>query len=152
MGYCTVDDVAALFPDFKRNAVGSVSDAQIQVWIDTRAARIRSTLLLRDIDPVLLSLTTDQTNLLKSVNTDGAAADVADTLQLRIITAAGEVALADAHRKTFERTLEEIRQGIYDPLFAKSSRVVGTAGGDMPVDQTPADTGENKAFGKNVKY
>ncbi len=152
MGYCTVDDVGALFPDFKRNALGSVSDAQIQTWIDTRAARIRSTLLLRNIDPATLVLTTDQANLLKIVNVDGAAADLADTLQLRIAVAGGEVALADAHRKTYERVLGEIARGIYDPLFGMPSRVVGNAGGDMPAGQTPADTGENKAFGKNVKY
>ena len=46
----------------------------------------------------------------------------------------------------------EIKNGVHDYLFGQVSRVAGTAGADTPVGQTPDDTGQNQAFGKNVRY
>lgn len=149
MGYCTVDDLCSLFPAFARNASNSLSDPQLQSWIDLRAARIRSTFLTRNIDPDALQLTSSQANILRALNLDGVAADLADALQLRITTATGEVALADGHRQNFERVLAEIKVGVYDTLFTKPSRVAGVAGGETDADETLEDRGENKNFGAN---
>ncbi len=62
------------------------------------------------------------------------------------------MALSERHRASFEAQLAEIKAGVHDSLFGLASRVAGTAGADTPVGQTPADTGENQAFGKNVRF
>ena len=159
MAYCTVDDVASAFPAFKRNASGSITDAQIQGWIDDRKARIRSTFLARGIDPDALTLTADQTSFLRGLNRDGAIADVGDALQAGLTLQPGEYSLADAHRKSFERTLDEIKRSIHDRLFstlAKTTEIKpafgGTAGADTLQGQTPEDRDENRSFGKNQVF
>jgi hypothetical protein len=152
MGYCTVDDVASAFPRFVRNAAGSVQDSQIQGWIDDRKARIRSVCMMRNFDPDAQTNSDDITNFLRSLNREGAIGDLADALEATITTSAGSVALSERHRQSFEAQIAEIKIGVHDYLFGQVSRVAGTAGADTPVDQTPADTGENQAFGKNVRY
>ncbi len=152
MGYCTVDDVMAAFPRFVRNAPGSITDAQVQAWIEQRAARIRSVLLMRNIDPDAMTLSASQANLLKALNVDGTLADLAGALQATITTQTGELSLAEAHRTTYERVLGEIKRGVYDILFGTVSRVAGTAGAETDAALTPEDAGENRSFGKNVKY
>ena len=152
MGYCTVDDVCSAFPRFVRNAAGSIQDSQIQGWIDDRKARIRSVTMMRNFDPDAQANSTDVANLLRSLNREGAIADLADALEATITTAAGPVALSERHRQSFESQIAEIKNGVHDYLFGQVSRVAGTAGADTPVGQTPDDTGQNQAFGKNDRY
>ncbi|PYV31447.1 MAG: hypothetical protein DMG22_16930 [Acidobacteria bacterium] len=155
MGYSTVDDVCSAFPRFVRNSAGSISDAQIQGWIDDRKARIRSVCMMRNFDPDAPPggvNSVDVTNFLRSLNREGAIADLADALEANITTAAGPVALSERHRQSFESQIAEIKSGVHDYLFGQASRVTGTAGADTPVDQTPADTGQNQAFGKNTRF
>jgi hypothetical protein len=152
MGYCTVDDVCSAFPRFVRNAAGSIQDAQIQGWIDDRKARIRSVAMMRNFDPDAQVNSTDITNFLRSLNREGAIADLADALEATITTASGPVALSERHRASYEAQLAEIKAGVHDTLFGLVSRVAGTAGADTPVGQTPEDTGQNQSFGRNVRY
>jgi len=152
MGYCTVDDVCSAFPRFVRNAAGSIQDSQIQGWIDGRKARIRSVCMMRNFDPDAQTNSADITNFLRSLNREGAIGDLADALEATITTAAGAVALSERHRGSFEAQLGEIKAGVHDTLFGQVSRVAGTAGADTPVGETPGDTGENQAFGKNLKF
>lgn len=152
MGYCTVDDVCSAFPRFVRNAAGSIQDSQIQGWIDDRKARIRSVAMMRNFDTDAQVNSTDIANFLRSLNREGAIADLADALEATISTASGSVALSERHRASYEAELAEIKAGLHDFLFGLVSRVAGTAGADTPVDQTPEDTGENQAFGKNTRF
>ena len=152
MGYCTVDDVCSAFPRFVRNAAGSISDAQIQGWIDDRKARIRSVCMQRNFDPDAQANSDDITNVLRSLNREGAIGDLADALEAIITTASGAVALSERHRASYEAQLAEIKAGAHDFLFGLASRVAGTAGADTPVGQTPEDTGQNQAFGKNTRF
>ena len=94
MSYCTVDDVCTAFPRFVRNAAGSISDTQIQDWIDDRKARIRGAFLARLIDPDTLALTVDAGNFLRALNRDGAIADLGDALQGDVTLQPGEYSLA----------------------------------------------------------
>jgi hypothetical protein len=110
--YCTVADVCAPFPFFKRNQTGSISDAQIQTWIDLRKTRIRSALLTRGFDPdnpPNPPLTTDQANFLSALNADGAIADLGDALQSTNSLQSSEFSVSKEHRDTYERILMEIR-------------------------------------------
>lgn len=148
MGYCIVDDVASAFPRFVRNAAGSISDAQIQGWIDDHAARIRSTLLLRGIDPATMTLTTDQSNFLRSLNRDAAIAELGSALEGNVALQPGEYSLAAARRRSYEQVLADVKKAVYDPMFGQTSRVVGTAGASTD-KSTPEERSENRSFGKN---
>ena len=158
MSYCTVDDVCTAFPRFVRNAAGSIQDTQIQNWIDDRKARIRGALLARLIDPDAMELTTDQGNFLRALNRDGAIADLGDALQGNLVLQPGEYSLAGERRKSFERQLAEIKQGLFDALFSGVARHVeiepllgGVAGGETD-RSTAFDRGEDKAFSKNQVF
>lgn len=158
MSYCTVDDVCTAFPRFVRNVAGSIQDTQIQDWIDDRKARIRSALYARAIDPDAMTLTADQANILRALNRDGAIADLGDALQGNVSLQPGEYSLASEHRKSFERQIAEIKQGLYDKFFSLLAKTVeieptlgGTAGGETD-RSTAFDRGENKAFSKNEVF
>lgn len=151
-GYCTVDDVASSLPFFQRNAPGSVSDNQIQGWIEDRKARIRSLLLKRGIDPDALTLTADQAAFLRGLNRDGAIGDLGDALQSAVTLQPGEISLAQTHRSTYERVIKEIQQGFHDVLFAKQAVFGGTAGAETEPGETPEDRGENRSFGKDQVF
>ncbi len=158
MSYCTVDDVCTAFPRFARNAANSIQDTQIQDWIDDRKARIRGAFLARLIDPDTLALTADAANFLRALNRDGAIADLGDALQGDVTLQPGEYSLAGAHRQSFERQINEIKQGLYDALFSGLARHVeiepllgGTAGGETD-RSTAFDRGEDKAFSKNQVF
>lgn len=155
MSYCTVDDVCTAFPRFVRNAPNSIQDTQIQDWIDDRKARIRSALYARGIDPDAMELTPDQANFLRALNRDGAMADLGDALQGNVSLQAGEDANAAERRKSFERQVAEIKQGLYDKFFSLIARTVeieptlgGVAGGETD-RSTAFDRDENKAFSKD---
>ncbi|MGB9487667.1 MAG: hypothetical protein WCD04_16335 [Terriglobia bacterium] len=158
MSYCTVDDVCTAFPRFVRNAANSIQDTQIQDWIDDRKARIRSAFLARLIDPDTLALTVDAGNFLRALNRDGAIADLGDALQGDVTLQPGEYSLAGSHRQSFERQINEIKEGLYDALFSGLARHVeiepllgGTAGGETD-RSTASDRGEDKAFSKNQVF
>jgi hypothetical protein len=158
MSYCTVDDVCTAFPRFVRNAPNSVQDAQIQDWIDDRKARVRSALCARAIDPDAMELTPDQANFLRALNRDGAIADLGDALQGNVLLQPGESSQADQRRKSFERQIAEIKQGLYDKFFSQLARTVeieptlgGVAGGETD-RSTAFDRGEDKAFSKNQVF
>jgi hypothetical protein len=158
MSYCSVDDVCSAFPRFVRNVAGSIQDAQIQDWIDDRKARVRQALLARLIDPDVMALTTDQANYLRALNRDGAIADLGDALQGNLILQPGEYSLAGEHRKSFERQVAEIKQGLADALFSGLARHVeiepllgGVAGGETD-RSTAFDRDEDKAFSKNQVF
>jgi len=158
MSYCTVDDVCTAFPRFVRNAANSIQDTQIQDWIDDRKARIHSALYARGIDPDAMALTPDQANFLRALNRDGSIADLADALQGNVSLQAGEDAHAAERRKSFERQVAEIKQGLYDKFFSQLARTVeieptlgGTAGGETD-RSTARDRGENKAFSKDQAF
>ena len=158
MSYCTVDDVCSAFPRFVRNATGSIEDAQIQGWIDDRKARIRAAFYARNIDPDAMTLSTDQGDFLRALNRDGAIADLGDALQGNVALQAGEYSLADQRRKSFERQIAEIKQGLYDKFFSLLAKTVeieptlgGIAGGETD-RSTAFDRGEDKAFSKNQTF
>ena len=158
MSYCTVDDVCTAFPRFVRNAPNSIQDTQIQDWIDDRKARIRSALYARAIDPDAMALTPDQANFLRALNRDGAIADLGDALQGNVSLQAGEESHAGERRKSFERQISEIKQGLYDKFFSLLAKTVeiqptlgGTAGGETD-RSTAFDRGENKAFSKDQVF
>ncbi len=160
MAYCTVDDVAsAVAQFFQRNQTGSISDAQIQGWIDDRKARIRSAWLTRNIDTDGGALSTDQANFLRALNRDGAIADLGDALQATVTLAPGEIGIAASHRATFERVLIEIQKGLHDVLFSAKAKHTdvrplfgGIAGAETDVNDTPATRDENRSFGKNQNF
>ena len=158
MSYCTVDDVCTAFPRFVRNAPNSIQDTQIQDWIDDRKARIRSAFYARNIDPDAMSLTTDQANFLRALNRDGAIGDLGDALQGNLSLQPGEYSLAGSHRKSFELQIKEIKEGLYDKIFAAIARTVeiepllgGIAGGETD-RSTAQDRGENKPFSKDEVF
>jgi len=158
MSYCTVDDVCSAFPRFQRNVPGSIQDAQIQGWIDDRKARIRAAFFARSIDPDAMTLTTDQANFLRALNRDGAIADLGDALQGNVSLQPGEHSLAGSRRQSFERQIKEIKDGLFDKIFAAIARTVeiepllgGVAGGETD-RSTAFDRGEDKAFSKNQSF
>jgi len=159
MSYCTVDDVCTAFPRFVRNAAGSIQDTQIQGWVDDRKARIRAAFYARNIDPDAMTLSSDQAAFLRALNRDGAIADLGDALQGNISLQPGEYSLAGQHRASFERQVMEIKEGLYDKLFAPAiAKTVeieptlgGIAGGETD-RSTAFDRGEDKAFSKNQRF
>lgn len=159
MSYCTIADVCSAFPQFKQAQTGSISDTQIQGWIDDRKARIRSALLNRGFDPDTQTNTTDQTNFLRSVNRDGAISDMGNALQGTITLQPGEYSLAQAHRSTYEKILKEIGDGKHDSLFQPSrSRTgdptplfQGVGGAETDPDVAP-DFTKNRSFSRNQVF
>jgi len=158
MGYCTVNDVGSVLPAMLRNAAGSVSDAQIQAWVDDGKARIRATLMQRGIDPDAatlpngLPLSTDQSNWLRALNADYAASKLAAVLETVNTLQPGEVSVAGQIRKAYEAILADIRLGRYDAYFGQVSRLRSSVGGAETDSSTPDDRGENRSFGKKQVY
>lgn len=166
-GYCTIADVVACYPQFARARQASISDLQIQGWINNRKSQIRSALLTRGFDPDAPpngSLDTDQTNFLKSLNIDGTASDFGDALTSVLTLQPGEVSVADQRRKSFNSTMKDINNAMHDRLFqagpkgnvARTRDVRPLAGGiggaETDPSVSPADRGENRAFWKNKVY
>lgn len=161
MSYCSVTDVCNAFPQFQRNAPGSVEDSDIQGWIDDRKARIRAVLMSRQkYDPDTATLTTDQTNFLRALNRDGVIPDLINALAQAITLQPGEVSLGATHRKTFEATLQKIEDGLYDSFFqpeiSRSTDVQslfgGIAGAEVDPAQTPASANQTRFFGRSQVF
>lgn len=160
-GYCSVDDIWSNFPQLKRAANNSVTDTQVQGWIDMRKTRIRSVLLSRQqFDPDAITLTIDQANFLRALNMDGVVPDMIDSMATTVTLQPGETLLGSAHRKTYEAILLEIQKGIHDQLFqpaiARSSDVEplfgGIGGAETDPRVTPAQLGQNRFFSKNQRF
>lgn len=157
--YCTVADVCQAFPQFQRGANNSVTDAAIQGWIDNRKARIRSAILSRGSDPDAPLVTGDAFAFVKSLNLDGAIADLGDALAGTMTLQAGEYSLPGARRTSYERVMKELVQGLHDNLFQPTvSRTTsvkpvmsGIGGAETDtVNSIPRGTqGNNRAFTKN---
>jgi hypothetical protein len=105
-----------------------------------------------------MELTPDQANFLRALNRDGAIADLGDALQGNVSLQPGESSQADQRRKSFERQIAEIKQGLYDKFFSQLARTVeieptlgGIAGGETD-RSTAFDRGEDKAFSKNQTF
>lgn len=160
MGYCTVADVCSSFPQFKREQIGSITDAQIQDWIDDRKARIRSALLTRGFDPDTPAVTGDAARFLLSLNKDGAIADLGDALQGTMTLQPGEYSLPAERRKSYERVMKELVQGFHDNLFqpviSRTTDVTpltrGIGGAETDPTQTPRVTGKNRKFWINQQF
>jgi len=159
MSYCTVDDVASALPFFQRNQPGSISDAQIQGWIDDRKARIRAALLARGIDPDALTLSTDQANWLRALNRDGAIADLYDALAGASHLQPSEAAIAGRHARAYEGLMAEVTQGLHDRLFSTLAKTLdikpglaGTGGAETRPGETADDRGENRSFSKDQVF
>lgn len=161
MGYCAITDVVAAFPNFVRNATGSIQDSQIQSWIDQHAARINAALAQRGINassgvlPNGQALSADQSNWLIILNADAAIGEMGRALEGNVTFQPGEISLVAGRRKNYETTLNDIRGGRYDAYFGQVSRFTNTGtygfGGAEADDSTPAERGENRAFGRKMK-
>lgn len=158
MGYCQISDVAAPFPSFQRDANGSVTDAQIQNWIDRGASLIRAALYLKGIDltqPLLPNgqpLSADQLNLLADRNEDYAASKLGAVLESNVTLQPGEISIAGQRRRMFEGFLADIKKGQYDAYFGIASSIAQSIGGAEADRSTPCERGENRLFGKNEDY
>lgn len=158
--YCSVDDVVSAFPQFQRSAPASISDSQIQGWIDDRKAQIRSAFLTRGYDPDADSLSGDKTNFLRALNRDGAMADLGDALCSTITLQPGEYSIAAGRRSSFNTVLKDIKAGLHDRLFqpskAKTSDVAplikAVGGAETDRTLTPATNQLNQFFGKNQVF
>lgn len=151
MGYCQITDVCSEFPRFARNSPNSVQDAQIQIWIDQVAARIRAALMMRGVDPAAMTLSADQTSWLSALNEDGAAAKLAAVLEANVTLQPGEVSIAQQRRKAFEAVLADFKNGRYDAYWGLESRFSGDGGAETD-RSTPRERDENRSFGKNQKF
>jgi hypothetical protein len=158
MGYCTVDEVTTAFPQFTRNAQGSIQDATIQSWIDDAASRIDAALAARGVHRELL-VGQEQVDFLRSTNRSAGICDLALALQETSTLQPGESALADLHCKRFEDTLKAILDGKYDNLLRPVDATVGLvgrgvdgyAGAEAPT-QVPLNDAWNRAFWKHQDF
>lgn len=153
MSYCSVDDVAAEFPAFQRNATGDIQDATIQSWIDRAAADIAAALMQRGFDPDAppQALMARQTNLLSGLNAMAVVKQLGDALATRVSLQTGEPAISSSKGRSLTAILKDIRTGAYDGFFGIPSRLTdGNAFAGAETDgSTPEDRGENRAFGMN---
>jgi len=151
LAYCSVNDVCAAFPQFAPAAAGSVSDAQILIWIEDWTARIYSAFLTRGINLSSLTFTAIQTSFLQALSIDGAAAELGAALQGVISLQPGEYSLPAARRRSAERVLKEIREGIHDALFGVTpagTSFGGIGGAETTPGETAEDLEENRSFSK----
>ncbi|HZP03139.1 MAG TPA: hypothetical protein VFD30_23020 [Terriglobia bacterium] len=158
MSFTTIDAVAAHFPGFQRGVPGqNPSDAQIQAWIDSQAARISALALSRGYTLDNLATTNPTANaMLALINELGAAADLGDALfsLLGPEAAAQGWAQPATLRRSFENTLGELERGAYDKLFIPAARTGdvfpafgGVAG--QETDRNDPETDLNVSFKKD---
>ncbi len=173
MAYTTVEQVAGMFPTFKRGTPQQKpQDTLIQQYIDDVAAELNAILDRRFGEAIasyssmsawVATFGADANNILEKINRYGAAAQLGETLATFGVAGARDLARAlaglyeqmkddlDARKSTGE----PLPSGPYDHLFDPLSRtetprpaLEGVAGGDQPDDQTPLDTGSSQVFGK----
>ena len=157
-GFCQISDVCAEYPTFQRNAANSVSDAQIQNWINRGAARIKAAFFKKGIDltqPTLpngQALSFDQLNWLCELNEDYAASKLGSVLQSSVTLQPGEITIAGTRRKAFEAAIAGILKGDQDAYFGIGSSIANSFGGAETDKSTPGERGENRFFGKNNQW
>lgn len=170
MAYCTVSDVCSLFPHFVRQQAGSISDAQIQGWIDDASSRIHASFMQRGLDvdslahPLLSDATAaapihNQTNLLRDWCRAYGVWKLGESLQGSL--SKNDLALCDTSRQWFLLSYTTIGKGGFDKEFFPSARTVdifpgfvGTAGADTDTAEVsdPHWDGQNYAFRKNMLF
>lgn len=172
MAYTTVDQVAAMFPGFERNAANSVQDSTIQVSIDDVAGEINAVLVRRFAEAVgsltlaawLATLSIDAVNLLEIINRRGAGGELAEAFAAygmgvfsKLAAGYGDKAQAMLHELNaeFADGKPKPQGGMYDKLFdplAKTAtpraQLGGVAGGEMPDNETAQDEGLSDYFEK----
>ncbi|HEV2425882.1 MAG TPA: hypothetical protein VGZ29_13720 [Terriglobia bacterium] len=176
MSYTTINQVAGMFPTFKRGAPQqNPPDALIQTYIDDVAAEIDAVLERRFSEAVagapyngafaawVAALPADALNVLERINRYGAAAQLGQTLAAFGVATARELAedcfthyndlLGELNAR--DRSGRPMASGLYDHLFDSLARtetprpgLQGVAGGDQPPGETPAGTGASQVFGK----
>jgi hypothetical protein len=157
-GYCQISDVVAEYSSFERNQTGSVSDTQIQAWINRGTSLINAAFFQKGIDltqpklPNDQAISADQMNWLIDLNEDYAASKLGAVLQSNVTLQPGEVSIAGQRRKRFETELANIGKGKYDAWFGIPSTIAESWGGGETDRSTPAARGENKFFGKNEDF
>jgi hypothetical protein len=161
MSFTTIDAVAAHYPGFQRGVTNqNPSDAQIQTWVDSQAARITALATARGYDLVDPATVNPQAQaLLALMNENGAAADLGDALfsMLGPGTSTQGWANPNTLRKSFENMLAELGRGAYDKLFVSAARtgdvypVFGGVAG-QETDPTDPETDSNLLFRKSDVY
>lgn len=172
MAYCTIADVLGPFPRFQQALPNNISNASIQGWIDIGKAEIRSRFLRRGIDPdspstlgwnpPLITLTADQSNVLRKFNTAYGLARFGDAAfsqlndgELKIVERAWEEWKSmsmdtDASGKELRRSGYILgNDGAYDALFDPSAAHVQVSplfGGMAGADFDPAQV-NNRTMG-----
>jgi hypothetical protein len=155
MSYTTVNNVAAMFPTFSRNAPKGPSDTLIQTFIDDVGAEIDA-ILQRRFQEAYSSLgftawqgtfSPDQLNLLEKINRYGACAQLSEVFESSGIAAAAR--MAKGYEDEFRERCNKLNArdaagkplaqgGDYDYLFdplakveTPRSQLGGVAGGDQ---------------------
>jgi len=176
MSYTTVNQVAGMFPTFRRGTPQqNPPDALIQTYIDDVAGDIDAVLERRFSEAVaaapfngsfvawMAALPADAQNVLERVNRYGAAAQLGQTLASFGVATARELAedcfthyndlLGELNAR--DKSGRPTASGLYDHLFDSLSRtetprpgLEAVAGGDQTPGQTPAETGSSQVFGK----
>jgi hypothetical protein len=131
-------------PAWNATVSGTTTDNAV-TWVNLGQERLS----LLGLTPTQIPLAA---NFLRSLNLAGAAADVADVLEANVTLQPGEVSMAAVKQKYFWQMIEEINKGRWDSIFKNPSRIVGTAGADTVIGQTPRDRGESTLLGKFNPY
>ena len=176
MSYTTVDQVAGMFPAFRRGTPQqNPPDTLIQTYVDDAAGEIDAVLQRRFGEAIQASpyngsfpswvavLSADAQSVLERINRYGAAAQLGETLASFGATTARD--LAQDYDGRYRELLAELNArdpsghptpgGPYDHLFDSQAQnetpraaFEGVAGGDQPAGQTPAGMGSSQVFGK----
>jgi hypothetical protein len=176
MSYTTVDQVAGMFPTFKRGTPQqNPPDSLIQTYIEDVAGDIDAVLQGRFSEAIqappyngsfaswVAAAPLDAQSVLERINRYGAAAQLGQTLASFGVATARDLA-QDSDRRYSELLAglsardssgRALPTGLYDHLFDPFSQnespraaLEGVAGGDQPQGQTPKDTGSSQLFGK----
>ena len=151
MSFTTIDAVAAHYPGFQRGLANqNPSDAQVQQWIESQAARITALAVGRGYTLDGLASSNPQAYALVALmNEVGAAADLGDALfsLLGPETPAQGWANPGTLRRSFENMLAELARGTYDKVFIAGARTgdVYPAFGGVAGQETDLDDAESKA-------
>jgi hypothetical protein len=149
-GYCDVPEVCSKLPSFQRNQTGSISDDQIRTWINHGQSIIDGALLQRG---VLLPVTgQEQLDFLGALNADYAMRELGVALQGVVTLQPGEYSTVSSATRRFEQLIQAIRDKKYDAFFGVSSWIRNSMAGADTDRSTPRERGENRSFGKNMKF
>jgi hypothetical protein len=159
----------ASYPTVNRNQQGSITDAQIQGFIQDGAAFIRALFYGRGLDvanlgtPYLPSPTTTQVVLPESgqfllqMNRAYATWKVGEILHG--VLSDTEYALAKVNEQTWNDMIASSIAGLFDKIIWNMARtedigpgLVGSPGGTVPPLETPASVGYYCSFSKDMQF